>query len=122
MFIGFPNLYDKFLIARFIAIAISLAIIFLLSLLRKKRWTIPTTPVFLAYLLFVVLCGCSIIWATNTAEAVFAFACQLFTPLIIVVFFSLLTTQHASLEWSPSFTKGNLLFQNVPSPLHSPQA
>lgn len=95
MFIGFPNLYDKFLIARFIAIAISLAIIFLLSLLRKKRWTIPTTPVFLVYLLFVVLCGCSIIWATNTAEAVFAFACQLFTPLIIVVFFSLLTThQH----------------------------
>ncbi len=92
MFIGFPNLYDKFLIARFIAIAISLAIIFLFSLLRKKRWNIPTTPVFLVYLLFVVLCGCSIIWATNTAEAVFAFACQLFTPLIIVVFFSLLTT------------------------------
>ena len=92
MLIGFPNLYDKFLIARFIAIAISLAIIFLFSLIRKKRWSIPTTPVFFVYLLFIILCGCSIIWATNTAEAVFAFACQLFTPLIIVVFFSLLTT------------------------------
>ena len=92
MFIGLPNLYDKFLIARFIATAIGLAIVFLFALVRKKRWRVPNTPVFLVYLLFLLLCGCSIIWATNTAEAVFAFACQMLTPLIIILFYSLLST------------------------------
>jgi O-antigen ligase len=92
MFIGLPNLYDKFLIARFIAAAIGLAIVFLFALVRKKRWLVPNSPVFLVYLLFVLLCGCSIIWATNTAEAVFAFACQMLTPLIIILFYSLLST------------------------------
>ena len=92
MFIGLPNLYDKFLIARFIAAAIGLAIVFLFALVRKKRWRVPNTPVFLVYLLFVLLCGCSIIWATNTAEAVFAFACQMLTPLIIILFYSLLSS------------------------------
>ena len=93
MFIGLPNLYDKFLIARFIATAIGLAIVFLYALVRKKRWRVPNMPVFLVYLLFVLLCGCSIIWATNTAEAVFAFACQMLTPLIIILFYSLLSTR-----------------------------
>ena len=92
MFIGLPNLYDKFLIARFIAAAIGLAIVFLFALVRKKHWRVPNTPVFLVYLLFLLLCGCSIIWATNTAEAVFAFACQMLTPLIIILFYSLLST------------------------------
>ncbi len=92
MFIGLPNLYDKFLIARFIALAIGLAIVFLFALFRKKRWIVPDSPVFLVYLLFVLLCGCSIIWATNTAEAVFAFSCQLLSPLIIILFYSLLSS------------------------------
>ena len=92
MFIGLPNLYDKFLIARFIAAAIGLAIVFLFALVRKKRWRVPNTPVFFVYLLFLLLCGCSIIWATNTAEAIFAFACQMLTPLIIILFYSLLST------------------------------
>ena len=90
--VGLPNLYDKFLIARFIAAAIGLAIVFLFALVRKKRWRVPNTPVFFVYLLFLLLCGCSIIWATNTAEAIFAFACQLLTPLIIILFYSLLST------------------------------
>ena len=92
MFIGLPNLYDKFLIARFIAAAIGLAIVFLFALVRKKCWRVPNTPVFRVYLLFLLFCGCSIIWATNTAEAVFAFACQMLTPLIIILFYSLLST------------------------------
>ena len=92
MFIGLPNLYDKFLIARFIAVAIGLAIVFLFALVRKKCWRVPNTHVFLVYLLFLLLCGCSIIWATNTAEAVFAFACLMLTPLIIILFYSLLST------------------------------
>ena len=92
MFIGLPNLYDKFLIARFIAAAIGLAIVFLFALVHKKRWRVPNTPVFLVYLLFLLLCGCSIIWATNTAEAVFAFACLMLTPLIIILLYSLLST------------------------------
>ena len=90
--IWLPNLYDKFLIARFVAIATGLAIVFLLALVGKKRWLIPNTPVFYIYLLFALLCGCSILWATNTAEAVFAFACQLLTLLVIMVFYSLLST------------------------------
>ena len=90
--IWLPDLYDKFLIARFVAVAAGLAILFLFALFGKKRWRIPDTPVFYIYLLFTLFCGCSILWATNTAEAIFAFSTQLLTPLIIIVFFSLLST------------------------------
>lgn len=85
--IGLPNLYDKFLIARFVAAAIGLAIAFI----GKKRWRVPNSPVFYVYLLFTLFCGCTILWATNTAEAVFAFSTQLLTPLIVIVFYSLLS-------------------------------
>ena len=95
--VGLPNLYDKFSIARFIAVAISLAILFFFALIGKKRWRIPNTSVFYVYLIFTLFCGCSILWATNTAEAVFAFSTQLITPLLIIVFFSLLTADlHAT--------------------------
>ena len=90
--IGLPNLYDKFLMARFIAAATGLAIVFLLALFGKKRWGIPHTPVFYIYLLFLLLCGGSILWATNTAEAVFAFSTQLLNLLCIIVFYNLLST------------------------------
>jgi len=92
--IGLPNLYDKFLIARFVALAASLAILFLFALIGKKRWRVPDTPVFYIYLVFILLCGCSILWATNTAEAVFAFSNQLLTPLLVIVFYSLLSTEN----------------------------
>ena len=90
--IGLPYLYDKFLIARFVAVAASLAILFLFALIGKKQWRVPTTPVFYVYLLYTILCGCSLLWATNTAEAIFAFSTQILTLLIIIVFFSLLST------------------------------
>ena len=93
---GLPNLYDKFMIARFVAAATGLAIVFLFALLGKKRWLVPNTPVFYIYLLFILLCGCSILWATNTAEAVFAFSTQLLTPLIIIAFYSLLSKDRYS--------------------------
>jgi O-antigen ligase len=89
--IGLPNLYDKFLIARFVATATSLVILFLFALIGKKRWVVPNTPVFYIYLLFTLLCGCSILWATNTAEAVFACSTQLLGLLVIIVFYSLLS-------------------------------
>ena len=95
--VGLPNLYDKFLIARFVAVAAGLAILFLFALIGKKRWRIPNTPVFYVYLIFTLFCGCSILWATNTAEAVFAFSTQLITPFLIIVFFSLLSAdRHAT--------------------------
>lgn len=74
--IGLPNLYDKFMIARFVAAATGLAIVFLFALVGKKHWVVPNTPIFYIYLLFLFLCGCSLLWATNTAEAVFAFSMQ----------------------------------------------
>ena len=95
--IGLPNLYDKFLIARFVATATGLAIVFLFALIGKRRWQIPHTPVFYIYLLFTLLCGCSIRWATNTAEAMFAFSTLLLTPLIIILIYSILSTdKHAT--------------------------
>ncbi len=90
--VGMPNLYDKFLIARFVAIAASLAILFLFALIGKKHWRVPNTPSFYVYLIFILFCGCSLLWATNTAEAIFAFSTQLLTPLIIILFYSLLST------------------------------
>ncbi len=86
--VGLPNLYDKFLVARFIAAAIGLAILFLFALVGKKCWRVPHTPVFYVYLVFILFCGCSMLWATNTAEAIYAFANQLLTLLIIIVFYS----------------------------------
>lgn len=65
---------------------------FLFALIGKKRWRIPNTSVFYIFLLFTLFCGCSILWATNTAEAIFAFSTQLLTPLVIIVIFSLLST------------------------------
>ena len=86
------------MIARFVAAATGLAIVFLLALVSKKRWVVPHTPVFYIYLLFTLLCGCSIFWATNTAEAVFAFLMQLLIPLLIIVFYSLLATDNHSTQ------------------------
>ena len=96
--IGLPNLYDKFLIARFVAAATGLAILFLFSLFGKKHWPIPNTSIFHLYLLFTLLCGCSILWATNTAEAIFAFSTQLMTPLLVIVFFSLFSAELRSTQ------------------------
>lgn len=90
--VGLPNLYDKFMIARFIAAAIGLAIVFLFALFRKRYWRVSHTPVFLLYLLFVAVCGCSVFWATNTSEAVFAFSLQLLSLLVIILFYNLLST------------------------------
>ena len=96
--IGLTDLYDKFLIARFVALAASLAILFLFSLIGKKRWRVPHTPVFYVYLLFTILCGCSLHWVTNTAEAIFAFSTQILSLLIIIVFYSLLSTDSLSTQ------------------------
>ncbi len=96
--VGLPNLYDKFLIARFVAVATSLAILFIFALIGKKRWLVPNTPIFYIYLLFTLFSGCSILWATNTAEAVFAFSTQLITPLIIIVFFNLFSADLSSTQ------------------------
>ena len=90
--IGRPHLYDKFLIARFVAVAASLAVLFLFTLVGKRRWRVPHTPVFYVYLLFTILCGCSLLWATNTAEAIFSFSTQILILLIIIVLYSLLST------------------------------
>lgn len=95
--IGLPNLYDKFMIARFVAAATGLAIVFLFALVGKKHWVVPNTPIVYIYLLFLFLCGCSLLWATNTAEAVFAFSTQLLIPLIIIILYSLLSSdRHAT--------------------------
>lgn len=96
--VGLPNLYDKFLIARFVTVATSLAILFIFALIGKKRWLVPNTPIFYIYLLFTLFSGCSIFWATNTAEAVFALSTQLITPLIIIVFFSLFSADLRSTQ------------------------
>lgn len=107
--IGLPNLYDKFLIARFVAAATSLAILFLFALIGKKRWVVPNTPVFYIYLLFALLCSCSILWATNTAEAVFASSTQLLGLLVIIVFYSLLSKNHHSTQKALWFSAAIIL-------------
>ena len=71
MIIGLPNLYDKFLIVRFITIAIGLALAYLFALIRKKSLLVPNNPIFLVYLLFILLCGCSIIWAQTVANQIY---------------------------------------------------
>ena len=96
--VGLPNLYDKFMIVRFVAAATGLAIVFFFVLVGKKRWSVPHTPVFYIYLLFTLLCGCSILWATNTAEAVFAFSLQLLSLLVIILFYSLLSKNRHSIQ------------------------
>lgn len=88
--VGIPYIYDKFLIARYIAAAIGLAILFLHSLFTKKQWLIPNSPVFLTYLLFILLCGCSILWATNTALAIYAFSTLVMGFLVTIIGYTLI--------------------------------
>ena len=96
--IGLPQLYDKFMMARFIAAATGLALVFLFGLFGQGRWRVPFTPIILPYLLFLVLSGSSLIWATNTAEALFAFATLLLGALIIVVIYTWLSTHRLSTQ------------------------
>ena len=96
--IGLPQLYDKFMIARFVAAATGLAIVFLFALLCKRRWRVPFTPVLLPYLVFLLLSGCSLLWATNTAEALFAFGAQLLSALAIIVAYTLLSAHKLSTQ------------------------
>jgi O-antigen ligase len=90
--VGLPNLYDKFMIARFVAAATGLTIVFLVALVRKRRWLVPHIPVFYTYLLIVCFSGCSILWATNKAEAIFTCSCLLLSFFVIILFYSLLST------------------------------
>jgi len=90
--IGLPNLYDKFMTVRFVAAATGLAAVFLWALISRKRWLVPHSPVFYVYLLFVLYCGCSLLWATNTAEAVFFFSTELLSLSVIIVCHSLFST------------------------------
>ena len=96
--IGLPQLYDKFMIARFVAATTGLAIVFLFALLCKRRWRVPFTPVLLPYLVFLLLSGCSLLWATNTAEALFAFGAQLLSALAIIVAYTLLSAHKLSTQ------------------------
>lgn len=91
--IGFPHLYDKFMIARFVAATTGLAIAFLFALIGKRCWLVPHTPVFYTYLLFVCFNGCSILWATNKAEAIFTCSYLLLSLFVIILFYSLLSKE-----------------------------
>ena len=96
--IGLPQLYDKFMIARFVAAATGLAIVFLIVLLGKRRWCVPFTPVLLPWLFFLLLSGCSLLWATNTAEALFAFGTQMLGALTVIVAYTLLSAHKLSTQ------------------------
>lgn len=89
--IGLPNLYDKFLIPRYIATAVGLAILFLFALVTKKRGHLPDTPVFIPYLLTALISVFSILWATNTAEAVFSASLQVMGFLTTLTAYTLFT-------------------------------
>ena len=96
--IGLPQLYDRFMIARFVAAATGLAIVFLFALLCKKRWRVPFTPVLLPWLFFLLLSGCSLLWANNTAEALFAFGTQMLGALTVIVAYTLLSAHKLSTQ------------------------
>ncbi|MBR4392042.1 MAG: O-antigen ligase family protein [Bacteroidales bacterium] len=89
--IGYPHLHDKFLIVRYVAVSAGLAVLFLCSLIAKKHWLIPNTPAFYLFLLFTVLCGCSILWATNFAEAIYAASLVVMGFLITLGAYTLLS-------------------------------
>lgn len=96
--IGLPQLYDKFMTARFFALATGLAVVFLIALIGKRRWSVPQTPIVLPYLLFLLLSSATLFWATNKAEAIFAFATLLLTPLVVIVVYTLLTKHRRSTQ------------------------
>ena len=96
--IGIPNLYDKFLIARYIASATGLAILFITPFFTKKRWLVPQSSVFLTYLFFILLNSCSILWSTNTAEAVYATSTTLLGFLVTVVAYTLLSNHESAFK------------------------
>lgn len=85
------TLYDPFLITRFVAVAAVLVLLFGIAMFRKTQWQVPRTPVFVLYLLYVLWTGCSMIWATNTAEAIFSVALVMMGFLVTLVSYTLLS-------------------------------
>ena len=83
--------YDPFLITRFVAVAAVLVLLFGIAMFRKTQWQVPRSRVFVLYLLYVLWTSCSLIWATNTAEAIFSVALVMMGFLVTLVSYTLLS-------------------------------
>lgn len=90
----YGNLYDKFLIPRFVLASLSLLIIFLFVIISRRTLRIPKSNTFYLYLGFVILTGLSIIWSTNLGEAVFQVCQYLMGLMVCIVFYDFLTNEY----------------------------
>lgn len=91
---GFPNLYDKYLISRFVLAFGCLSLFFLFALVSKKELLIPKSWLFQLLVVTALYFGTSVAWATNTGEALFSLSTWLLALLVSVVFFNLLSTDY----------------------------
>lgn len=88
--IGSGHLYDKFHITRFLSQAIIMVILFLCLVYNKKDILLPKTKIFSLNLIFVILAGCSMFWATNFSEALFSFSKIIMGFLTMILAYNIL--------------------------------
>lgn len=92
--VGSNNVADKFHITRYIAISLCLSAMYLYSVFTSKKMAVPNTKCFYVALVFMILSGISMIWATDFGESVFAFSKYVITFLTALVFYNLLRENH----------------------------
>lgn len=90
----YGDLYDKFLIPRFVLASLSLLILFLFSIISRESFRVPKSYAFFLYSGFVILTGLSIIWSTNLGEAVFQVCQYLMGLMFCIVFYGFLTDEY----------------------------
>lgn len=92
--VGYRNLYNKFLMPRFVLTSLSLLALFLFAIFSRKTIRVPNSNTFYVYSIFIVLSGLSIIWSVNFGEAVFQ-VCQFMMGLMVcLAFFNFLEGEY----------------------------
>lgn len=93
---GLPNLYDKYLIGRYLLSVGCLLLFFIYALFSKKELLIPKSKVFQVLVVTVLFFGLSIVWALNTGEAVFTYSTWLLALFVIILFYTFLSADYQS--------------------------
>lgn len=87
--VGSNSVGDKFHIVRYIAISLCMSLIFSYYVFTTKKIVVSNTKLFYITLIFILLSGQSMIWATDFGEAVFAFSKYIITFLTALVFYNM---------------------------------
>lgn len=92
--VGYGNLYNKFLMPRFVLTSLSLLALFLFAIFSRKTIRVPKSNTFYIYSVVIVLSGLSVIWSVNFGEAVFQVCQSMMGLMVCLAFFNFLADEY----------------------------